>query len=66
MMGDMPETYNMVVNKNHPLMSKILEQDDEEQQKQMVEQVKDLALLSQNLLKGKALTNFINRSVNII
>ncbi|MGM0565907.1 MAG: molecular chaperone HtpG [Bacteroidota bacterium] len=66
MMGDMPDTYNMVVNKNHPVMSKILEEKDEEKQKQTVEQIKDLALLSQNLLKGKALTDFINRSVNII
>lgn len=66
MMGDMPDTYNMVVNKNHPVMSKILEEEDENQQKQMVSQIKDLALLSQNLLKGKELTEFINRSVNII
>lgn len=66
MMGDMPDTYNMVVNKNHNIMSSILEQEDEEKQKQMVSQIKDLALLSQNLLKGKELTEFINRSVNII
>ncbi len=66
MMGDMPDTYNMVVNKNHKIMSEVLETEDEEKQKQIVNQLKDLALLSQNLLKGKELTEFINRSVNII
>ncbi len=66
MMGDMPDTYNMVVNKNHKIMSDVLEAEDEEKQKQIVNQLKDLALLSQNLLKGKELTAFINRSVNII
>lgn len=66
MMGDMPDTYNMVVNKNHNIMTSILEEEDEEKQAQMVSQIKDLALLSQNLLKGKELTEFINRSVNII
>lgn len=66
MMGDMPDTYNMVVNKNHKVMGEVLETEDEGKQKQVVNQLKDLALLSQNLLKGKELTEFINRSVNII
>lgn len=66
MMGNMPDNYNMVVNKNHDLMGKILEAEDEEHQKRIVNQLKDLAMLSQNLLKGEALTNFIKRSVDII
>lgn len=66
MFGEMPETYNMVVNKNHDIMMKIMEEGDEEKQLQMINQIKDLALLSQNLLKGKDLTAFIKRSVSII
>lgn len=66
MMGDMPDTYNMVVNKNHHLMGKILEAEKEEHQKKIVNQLTDLAMLSQNLLKGEDLTNFIKRSVNLI
>lgn len=66
MMGNMPDTYNMVVNKNHELMGKILESEDESHQKQVVNQLKDLAMLSQNLLTGEDLTNFIRRSVDII
>lgn len=66
MFGEMPETYNMVVNKNHDIMMKIMEESDDEKQLQMINQIKDLALLSQNLLKGKDLTAFIKRSVSII
>ncbi len=64
--GDMPENYNLVVNINHPLVGQILATDDEERQKELVCQLTDLALLSNGLLKGEALTNFINRSVKII
>lgn len=64
--GDMPENYNLVVNINHPLIGQILASDDEEKQKELVCQLTDLALLSNGLLKGEALTNFINRSVKII
>ncbi|MCF8232825.1 MAG: molecular chaperone HtpG [Bacteroidales bacterium] len=66
MMGNMPDNYNMIVNKNHDLMGKILEAEDEEHQKKIVNQLKDLAMLSQNMLTGEELTNFIKRSVDII
>ena len=62
----MPENYNLVVNSNHPLISKILEEKDENVQKTLAKQAADLALLSQGLLKGKDLTEFINRSVDLI
>ncbi|MCF8233651.1 MAG: molecular chaperone HtpG [Bacteroidales bacterium] len=65
-MGDMPEQYNMVVNANHPIINNILEEKEEKNQDEMVKQVYDLALLSQNLLKGQALNDFIRRSVDII
>ena len=64
--GDIPENYNLVVNSNHPLMSEVLNTEEEEKQKEVVSQLKDLALLSQGLLKGEALSNFIKRSIGII
>ena len=64
--GELPESYNLVVNINHPLMTEILADSDQEHQKELVHQLTDLALLSNGLLKGEALTNFINRSVKII
>ena len=64
--GELPESYNLVVNINHPLIGEILNDTDTEHQKELVHQLTDLALLSNGLLKGEALTNFINRSVKII
>ncbi|CAM1357154.1 MULTISPECIES: molecular chaperone HtpG [Tenacibaculum] len=64
-MGNMPEMYNLVVNTNHELVSEILNA-DEDKQKQLVSQAFDLAKLSQNLLHGEELTNFIKRSYELI
>ena len=64
--GNMPEQYNLVVNTNHPIVSKILNENNIEQQDKMVKQLTDLAFLSQNLLKGEDLTNFINRSLDLL
>ena len=64
--GDMPEMYNLVVNINHPLMKQVLEDKDADHQKQVVSQMTDLALLSNGLLKGQALTDFIARSIKLI
>ncbi len=64
--GEMPDSYNLVVNINHPLVSQILNEGDADKQKQLVHQLTDLALLSNGLLKGEALTQFINRSVKMI
>jgi molecular chaperone HtpG len=66
MFGQLPETYNLVVNSNHPLMAKILGEKDEALRKSMAKQTADLALLSKGLLKGKDLTTFIKRSVDLI
>lgn len=66
-MGEMPEQFNLVVNLNHKLISKLADdtQKDETHQS-LVKQMIDLALLSQNMLKGQALTDFIKRTVEII
>lgn len=65
-MGNMPDMYNIVVNANHKIISKILSDENTETQTQKVLQLIDLALLSQNLLKGENLTEFLNRSIEII
>ena len=65
-MGNMPDNYQLVVNGNHRLISEILDEKDEERQNNMIKQLIDLAMLSQNLLKGQSLTDFIRRSVDII
>ncbi|MBR3528055.1 MAG: molecular chaperone HtpG [Bacteroidales bacterium] len=64
--GEMPDSYNLVVNINHPLIGQVLNEADADKQKQLVHQLTDLALLSNGLLKGEALTQFIKRSVDII
>lgn len=64
--GNFPEMMNLVVNSNHPLVSKILIEQDEEKKKSLSKQAVDLALLSQNMLTGKALTDFVKRSVSLI
>jgi len=65
-MRDMPDSFNLIVNTNHPLISKVLQTEDESKQAELVRQATDLALLSQNLLKGEALTRFVKRSVELI
>ena len=64
--GEMPENYNLVVNTNHPLLGEVLKEEDKDKQTQILSQLKDLALLSQGLLKGEALNNFVQRSIGII
>ncbi|WP_342644848.1 molecular chaperone HtpG [Mucilaginibacter sp. CSA2-8R] len=64
--GNLPDNYKVVVNGNHKLVSRILESDDEATQGQLAKQAFDLALLSQGLLTGSELTEFVNRSVNLI
>lgn len=63
MFGAMPNTYNITINANHPLISKLADLKDESEQKALAKQISDLALLSQNLLTGADLTAFIKRTV---
>ncbi len=60
MFGNMPMMYNLVVNGNHPLISKIVTEGNENG---LAKQLYDLALLSQGMLSGNDLTQFIERSV---
>ena len=65
MFGGMDEKLNLVINTNHPINAKLLEEDTAHQEKH-IKQLYDLALLSQNMLKGEALTNFVQRSFELI
>lgn len=66
MMGNMPDMYNLVVNINHELIGQILSTKTKKKKDRLIQQALDLAKLSQNLLKGEALTQFIQRSVDLI
>ncbi|MFV9550580.1 molecular chaperone HtpG [Algibacter sp. PT7-4] len=66
MFGNMPEMYNLVVNTNSELVSEILGTKTKKKQERLINQSLDLARLSQGLLKGEELTNFIKRSYEMI
>ncbi|MBL6668673.1 MAG: molecular chaperone HtpG [Flavobacteriaceae bacterium] len=66
MMGNMPEMFNLVVNTNHELVGQILTTRTQKKRDRLIQQAVDLARLSQNLLKGEELTQFIQRSVDLI
>ena len=65
-MGNMPDQYAVSVNGNHKIAQRVLQAPDEEQQVKLAKQTYDLALLSQGMLTGADLTNFIKRSVELV
>jgi len=65
-MGAFPETYNLVVNGNHTKIDEVLKASSEDDKKNKVRQLTDLALLAQGMLKGEALSKFIERSVELV
>ncbi len=65
--GNIPDQYKVTVNGNHPLMAKILNEEQEDgMSKDIAKQAFDLALLSKGLLTGQELTQFIKRSAKLI
>jgi len=62
----MPDEVTLTVNGNHSIFKGILKEADSAKQEMQVKNLADLALLSQDLLKGNDLTNFINRSVELM
>ena len=66
MFGDMPMTLSVAINANHELIRKILDSKTDKKQERLARQAYDLALLSQGMLEGKALTDFVNRSVDLV
>lgn len=61
-MSGFPEMYNLVVNSNSELAAEILANYNADEKNTKIKYALDLAKLSQNLLKGKDLTDFIQRS----
>jgi len=66
MFGNMPEIHNLIVNTNSELVGEILGTKTKKKQERLINQSLDLARLSQGLLKGEELTNFIKRSYDMI
>lgn len=73
--GEMPNNYNLVLNIEHPLIKKIMADIDNKDKEAVsayanenknIRQLIDLALLSNGMLKGEALSNFIKRNMENI
>lgn len=65
-MGNFPDMYNLVINTNNDLVSEILNTKTKKKQERLIQQAFDLAKLSQGLLQGEELTNFIKRSFQMV
>ena len=66
-MDHFPDSYNVVVNTNHPLVAdKLLKMRSEEKKTEFVKHLYNLALLNQGMLKGEGLTSFINKSIEFL
>ena len=64
--ANMPDEVTLTINGNHPVFQNVLNETDKTQQEKVIHNLADLALLSQGLLKGNNLTDFINRSVELM
>jgi molecular chaperone HtpG len=61
MFGEMPEKYDVTINSNHPLATKLLKEKNKKVRSTTVREAADLARLSQGILKGEELAAFIER-----
>ncbi|TKK71984.1 molecular chaperone HtpG [Ilyomonas limi] len=64
--AQMPDEVMLTVNGNHPIYQALLKESDATKKEKQIRTLADLALLSQGLLKGNDLTNFINRNVELM
>ena len=64
--AQMPDEVHLTINGHHSIFQALLNEPDVEKQQKQARNLADLALLSQGLLKGAELTNFINRSVDLL
>ncbi|MBQ2006683.1 MAG: molecular chaperone HtpG, partial [Bacteroidales bacterium] len=64
--GTLPQSYNIIVNMENPLIAKLWADKDNAAESQLLHQLVDLALLSNGMLKGKALADFISRSQDLL
>lgn len=66
-MGDFPDSYNVVINSNHPLIAdKLLKAEEGGDRNEIASYLLNLARLNQNMLKGSQLTAFINKSLEFM
>ncbi len=66
-MGMFPDSHNVVINTNHPLIAdKLVKMKSEEKKADFANYLHDLALLNQNMLKGEELSAFIARSLEFV
>jgi molecular chaperone HtpG len=65
-MGNFPDSYNVAVNGNHPLIQKIVNETEESKKAELAKYAYQLGMLSQNMLSGSDLTNFIGKSVEML
>ena len=68
--GEMPDTYQVVLNVQHPFVKELIDESEQKEKEELIAQVStdnrlkqliDLALLSNGMLKGEALSNFVKR-----
>jgi len=64
--GEMPQMYNVVVNMENPLVTKIISDKEAQGSQDLLKQITDLALLANGMLKGKDLSDFIARSAKVV
>ena len=64
--ASMPDEVLLTVNGNHPIYEAILKNKDTVSQQKQTRNLADLALLSQGMLKGAYLTEFIQRSIDLL
>ena len=62
----MPDEVTLTVNGNHPIYQTLLKEGDDKRVQKQIRTLADMALLSQGLLKGTDLTNFINRNIELM
>ncbi len=66
-MNMFPDSHNVVINTNHPLVAdKLLKMKSADKKASFANYLHDLALLNQNMLKGEQLTEFIDRSLEFL
>lgn len=65
-MGEMPDSYNVVVNTNHPLVAEKLVNADEAKQTETAQYLYQIALIQQGMLEGKDLTAFVQKSLGML
>src|SRR5690606_36120166 len=64
--SDFPETVNVVVNSNHPVVVQKIMESEESVQNELIRYLYDLALLQQNMLKGADLTAFTKKALTFL